>query len=302
MQDLYINRQIGDFLLQDLLEKRVSVSLYRATQQSLKRFVMFKLVNHKGIEDDPGELREDLEQYIHTVVGLEHLHLQPIYAYGVIDAEHIYIAGRFTSGTLFELLEAGALPTERALEMAKQMIEALAYIQSKGFVHRSLSPHVIYLDETGGAYINDLELAHIVKSARSINDLKKLIDEPFYISVEQLECAEVDFCSEVYNFGAVFYHMLTGVPPFKNGHDDSFEAVLRRKCHNDVVPPRSINPSVPVELQTLVLRLIRANPAERFPDISMVREPLMRMGQTLNITTPPEPLMSRVKAWVARIL
>lgn len=300
MQDPLLNRQIGDFLIQDLLEQRVSISIYRATQQSLKRFVLFKVVDHKGVEDHPEELGEDLESYIHSVVGLEHLHLQPIYAYGVIDAEHIYIAGRFTSGTLYELLEAGALPNERALQFAKQIIEALAYIQAHGFIHRSLSPHNIYLDDAGDAYINDLELAAIIEDAESIEDLKKLLDEPFYVSVEQLECGHVDFRSEVYNFGAVIYHMVTGVPPFVDD-DNRFETVLERKRRNKVVPPSRLNPAISPEMEALILRLIRANPAERFPDAGSVLDQFAHFERPVAEATAQSSI-EKVKGWLRRWL
>src|SRR4051812_48837293 len=100
------NRQYGDFLLQELLGRRKSMELYRATQQSLKRFVQFKIFYLNGITDTPDEMVQEFQQYIGKVLGLEHMHLQPIYGYGVIDERHIYIAGRFMSGSLNGLLKS----------------------------------------------------------------------------------------------------------------------------------------------------------------------------------------------------
>lgn len=298
MNELSVNRQYGDFVLQELLGQRVAMELYRAAQQSLKRFVQFKIFALDGIYEQPETLIEEFQQYIGTVLGLEHMHLQPIYGYGVIDERHVYIAGRFMSGSLNGLLQTGALPLDRALELAQQTLLALDYIHANGFVHSSLSPRNIYLDEVGSAYIDDLELSLIVQKANTLRHLKSLLDDPYYASVEQLQCRPLDFRSDTYNFGAILYHMLTGRPPFSQG-SVSFEAVLERKLRDQVLAPRRLNPAIPEALELALLRALRCDPDERYPDLKSLQADLLSVPQQLQ--QGATSLLARLQLLLARL-
>jgi len=280
------HQEYGDFVLQELLGQRKSMDLYRATQQSLKRFVQFKIFSLDGISEQPEQLVQEFQDYIGSVLGLEHMHLQPIFGYGVIDDRHVYIAGRFMSGSLNGLLHTGALPLKRALDMALQIVMAVSYIHSQGFIHSSLSPHNVYLDESGSAYLDDLELSLIVQKATSLSELKSLLDEPYYTSTEQLQFRAVDFRSEVYSFGAILYHMLTGSPPFCDC-DGSFETVLERKLLNQVVRPRQLKPQIPASLEATILQTLRANPDERFSDINLLEKMLQQEFNALDSNRSP---------------
>jgi eukaryotic-like serine/threonine-protein kinase len=98
--------------------------------------------------------------------------------------------------------------------------------------------------------------------------LKVLLDEPFYASVEQLQLRPLDVRSEIYAFGAVLYHMVTGAAPFSDG-DGSFEIVLERKLRDQVISPRQLNPEISPELETVILRSLRSNPDERITIVAL---------------------------------
>jgi len=267
MFDNLSNTQIGDFILHECVGRRAAITLYRATQQSLKRFAMIKIIDVKSVPLPKNALEEDFITFTRSIVALEDMHLQPIYDYGLIDDQYIFIAARFMAGTLYELLQGGALPLEQASELGLQIAQALAFIHSKGLIHSSLSPRNVYIDEVSNAYIDDLELSRIVQAARDQQELQMLLDEPFYTSVEQLQLRPLDFRSEIYSFGAILYQMVTGQVPFRD-HDNSFEKVLTRKLRNQIVPPRHINPQISAPLEAIILRALRANPNERFPDVN----------------------------------
>ncbi len=298
MQGQFSNSRIGDFVLHEMTEQRVGMSLYRATQQSLKRFATVKIIELKAVPLPKDMLEDDFLHFTRSVVSLEHMHLQPIYDYAVVDDSYLYIACRFMPGNLMQLLQTGPMPFQQALEISIQMAQALAFIHSQGIIHGSLSPRNVYVDEVSSAYIDDLELSHIIQGAHTLDDVKKLIDEPFYMSVEQLELRPLDFRAEVVNFGAVLYHMLTGVAPFSQG-DHSFEAVLAMKKSNQVLPPHHLNPAIPEVLDKAILRMLRANPDERFPDFKVLGNSLSQMLQTLN---PGESsLISNLRMMITRL-
>ncbi|MEO8395765.1 MAG: serine/threonine-protein kinase [Chloroflexota bacterium] len=285
--------------MQELLGRRKSMDLYRAAQQSLKRFVQFKIYSLDGIAEQSGQLVQEFQEYIGPVLGLEHMHLQPIFGYGVIDDRHVYIAGRFMSGSLNGLLKVGALPLNRALDLALQTLMALTYIHSQGFIHSSLSPHNIYLDESGSAYIDDLELSLIVQKASSLRELQSLLDEPYYMSVEQLRFGSADFRSEIYSFGAVLYHMLTGSPPFSDG-DKTFEAVLERKLQNQIILPHQLNPAISPDMEAVILRSLRANPNQRFANTSSLADELEQLVHAIAPTPTALSLLQKLKNLTSR--
>ncbi|MEO8395764.1 MAG: protein kinase [Chloroflexota bacterium] len=282
MLDNLSNSQIGDFVLQEMVGRRVAMALYRATQQSLKRFAVVKIIDVKSVPLPREALEEDFVTFTRNIVALEHMHLQPIYDFGIVDNQYIYIAARFMAGNLYELLQTAL---------------AVMFIHSNGLIHSSLSPRNVYIDEMSNAYIDDLELSRVVQAARTQKELQLLLDEPFYTSVEQLELRPLDYRTEMYNFGAILYHMLTGVAPFSDG-DKTFEAVLARKQRNQLVPPRHINPAIPVALEKAILCAMRANPNERFPDF-LALEGALR--QELNLLKPgDQSLMERIRTTLGR--
>jgi serine/threonine protein kinase len=298
MLDNLSNSQIGDFVLQEMVGRRVAMALYRAAQQSLKRFAVVKIIDVKSVPLPKEALEDDFITFTRNIVALEHMHLQPIYDYGIVDDQYIYIAARFMAGNLYELLQTGPLPLEQTLELSLQIALALMFIHSNGIVHSSLSPRNVYIDEMSNAYIDDLELSRVVQAARTQKELQSLLDEPFYTSVEQLELQPLNGHTEMYSFGAIVYHMLTGVAPFSDG-DQRFEAVLSRKQRNQVVPLRHINPSISPALEKAVLRTLRANPDERFPDFQTLESALR---QELNLIKPGDrTMMDKVRGVLSRI-
>ena len=298
MLDQLSKSQIGDFVLQEMIGRRVAMALYRATQQSLKRFAVVKIIDVKSIPLPKEALEEDFVTFTRNVVALEHMHLQPIYDYGIVGDQYIYIAARFMAGNLYELLQTGPLPVEQTLELSLQIALALMFVHANGLIHSSISPRNVYIDEMSNAYIDDLELSRVIQAARTQKELEVLLDEPFYTSVEQLELKPLNFRTEMYNFGAILYHMLTGVAPFSDG-DPGFEAVLVRKRRNQIVSPRHINSKISPVLEKAILRTMRANPEERFPDFKSLEGALR---QELNLIKPGEKsLIAKAQAFLARL-
>jgi serine/threonine protein kinase len=285
------DRQIGDFILHDLIGRRAAMALYRATQQSLKRFAIVKVIELKSVPVPKDALEEDFLAFTRRVVTLEFMNLQPIYDFGVVDDEYIYIAARFMAGDLHELLKGGALPLEKALDLTSQIVRAVGFVHAQGLIHSSLSPRNVYLDESSNAYIDDLELSRLVQAVKTPTELQLLLDEPFYTSVEQLQLRALDFRSEMYNIGAIAYHMLGGVAPFSDGATD-FDRVLERKLRNELIPLRRLRADIPVALEQTVMQTLRANPAERFPDLTTLQQALVPGGTSL---------VSRVQDFVRRL-
>jgi serine/threonine protein kinase len=273
MDGEFAHRLIGDFTVQEQIEYHTATDLYRATQNSLKRIVLFKVIKLRSISATDPQLLPKFRTYLEQIVTLEHLHLQPIYGAGVLDDDHYYITSRMIAGTLADLLQTGALPLEQTFELGLQFTSAIKYVHSRGFTHGSLEPQNVYLGTDQSSYINDLEMLPILQTARTLPQLQVLLNTPFYVSVEQLQFQPVNPQSDIYALGAILYHMVTGVPPF-SGEINSFEKVLECKANNQLIVPRLLNPTIPLAVEQIILKALRSNPDERFADIGALQDAL----------------------------
>lgn len=277
MEASFSNQQIGDFYIQEIIRRRAAIDMYRATQTSLRRLVLVKIILFSTITETDQVSMDEFQTHIRKVLALEHLHLQPIYTYGVLDDNYFYIAGRMIAGSLSDLLVAGALPLEQTYVLALQLASALSFIHANHLVHKSISPQNVYIGEDQNIYLNDLELAPFVQSVNSLAELAAVLDEPFYASVEQLELQTLDVRSEIYGFGAVLYHMAAGVAPFFD-EDNSFEKVLERKLKSQLRLPRQVNAAVPPQLEAVILRALELRPERRFQDVESMERALIELG------------------------
>jgi serine/threonine protein kinase len=260
---------------------------------------LFKLISLKGVSETDTALGQGFKDYLNRIVTLEHMHLQPIYGAGVLDDDHFYIVSRMIVGTLAELLQTGALSLERIFELGLQLTSALKYVHSNGFIHSSLSPQNIYLAADQSCYINDLEFAPILRTAHSLEQLQGVLDEPFYMSVEQLHFRPAEPRSDIYAVGAILYHMATGKPPFSE-EINSFEKVLERKLQNQLIAVRHLNPLIPPRLEQIILQALRANPEERFATMETMDDVLKEQA------SPGKPqhssVLTRTRISIRRLL
>jgi len=189
------------------------------------------------------------------VVGIHHAQ--------TLDNGESYFALDYVPGSDLErALREGPLPVARALEIAQQLAEALAYVHARGIVHRDLKPaNVLIHDEDGRALLADFGLA-LDPEAQRLTASNAILGTPCYMAPEQAEGSRGDVGpkSDVFSLGAVLYAMLVGEPPFQRAH---FVDLLVALLHSEPTPPRSLRREVPPALDALVLRCLEKPPARR---------------------------------------
>jgi serine/threonine protein kinase len=163
--------------------------------------------------------------------------------------------------TLAERLELGPLPLAEALSCVSCVLSALAHAHHLGVVHRDITPSNIILTPDGGVKLTGFSLA---KSATDphLTQLGTVIGSLYYISPEQIKgMVEVDGRADIYSLGVVLYEAVTGKRPF----DQKSDFDLMQAQVNTLPPaPSSVNPSLPGELNDIVLRALVKDPSFRF--------------------------------------
>src|SRR5439155_4515855 len=179
---------------------------------------------------------------------------------------------------------AAALSTERSTKcpayfrtvahLGVQAAEALEYAHGLGVVHRDIKPANLLLDGHGNLWITDFGLAHC-QSQAGLTMTGDLVGTLRYMSPEQTLAKRilVDHRTDLYSLGATLYELLTLEPVFA-GSDR--QELLRQIAFEEPRPPRRLNKMLPADLETIVLKALEKNPADRYATGQELADDLQR--------------------------
>jgi serine/threonine protein kinase/tetratricopeptide (TPR) repeat protein len=186
----------------------------------------------------------------------------------------------------------------RAAEWGIQAAEALDHAHQLGIVHRDVKPANLLVDGRGGLWVTDFGLAHIQSDSR-LTMTGDLVGTLRYMSPEQALAKRVvvDHRTDVYSLGATLYELLTLEPAF--GGNDRQE-LLRQIAFEEPKPPRRVNRAIPAELETVVLKAMEKNPAERYTTAKEFADDLRRFLADEPIRAKRPGLVARGRKWARR--
>jgi serine/threonine protein kinase/tetratricopeptide (TPR) repeat protein len=202
----------------------------------------------------------------------------------------------------------GALSTERSTtgraffravaSLGQQAAEGLDYAHELGVIHRDVKPANLLLDSRGKIWITDFGLAHC-QSQAGLTMSGDLVGTLRYMSPEQALAKRVlvDHRTDIYSLGATLYELLTGEPVFA-GHDR--QELLRQIAFEDPKPLRRREKLIPGELETIVLKALEKNPADRYGTAKEMAEDLHRFVKDEPIQARRPSLARRGKQWCRR--
>ena len=159
---------------------------------------------------------------------------------------------------------------ESVVELGAQIARALAYAHERDIIHRDIKPANIKVTPERTIKIMDLGLA-LPREATRVTADGMVIGTPAYLSPEQAQGAVLDFRTDIYSLGVVLYEMATGQLPFDA---DDISALLLQQVRQPPPPPRLIMPSLPVNLENVILKALEKSPARRFQSCRSLAEAL----------------------------
>lgn len=263
--DHLVGKTIHTYRIEEKIGQGGMASVYRAYQPSVNRSIALKVIS---LEPESNgryeEFRRRFEQEAQVIAALEHIHILPIYDYGIVNDEYAYISMRLLKGgTLANLLTSTPLPNEQISDLLTQIARGLSYAHSKGVLHRDLKPSNILLDDTGNAFLSDFGLAKLIEDPLSITRTDVIVGTPAYMSPEQLRGENADPRSDIYCLGVILYHMLSGKQPFE-AQDGNVVSVIYQHLEKMPEPPSTFNPAVTPDIDALVLKAMSKRPEERY--------------------------------------
>ncbi len=261
--------------VKDLLGEGPLSEVYRAVDEKLERTVALKILR-AHVELDPEADRRFEREARHTS-HLEHKNIATIYEYGE-DSGRRYIAMEYLQGrTLDKIIRDQPLGIEEGLRVAQQVAAALALVHRNGLIHRDLKPANVMVLHDGTVKLLDFGIARAHGEA-TITQHGMLVGTVLYMSPEQVRGDDLDARSDVFSFGALFYHALTGSLPFLG---TSFPEVCMAILDGNPRPPSKARPGIPKAIEDFIMRCLTPDPAERYPNADFAYGVLMAIADSL---------------------
>jgi serine/threonine protein kinase/Flp pilus assembly protein TadD len=313
---------LGDFRILREVGRGGMGIVYEAQQISLKRRVALKVLPFAGTLD-PKQLQR-FHNEAQAAAGLHHTNIVPVHFVGCERGVHFYAMQFIDGQTLAEVLRqlrqppadpqsaadpqpttlygaAGvttrsvdSAPVRRAehrrwvARLGEQAAEALHHAHELGVIHRDVKPGNLMLDGRGNLWVTDFGLAH-VQSDASLTASGDLVGTLRYMSPEQALAKRVliDQRTDVYSLGATLFELLTLRPPF-DGADR--QELLRQIAFEEPEAPRRLDKAIPAELETIVLKALEKNPADRYATAQELADDLRRF-------LDDRPIKARRPSW-----
>lgn len=263
--DNFIGKTIDDYVIQERIGQGGMAVVYRAHQTSVNRDVAVKIISVNLEHEEARDFKQRFEQEAKVIASLEHIHIMPVYAYGVVGDVAYLVMRWLRGGTLSGALRNGPLSLERAAVLFDQIASGLEYAHQKGIVHRDLKPSNILLDDVGNAYLCDFGLAKILGDAREITQPGELVGTPLYMAPELLQAEGPTPAADIYSLGMLLYHMLTGQSAYSDVNSSNIGALIYHIIEHTPRRPAQLNPTIPPAVEAVILKALSKDPANRYP-------------------------------------
>lgn len=290
-------RYFGDYELIEVIARGGMGVVYRARQVSLDRVVALKLILAGQFASD--EEVERFRREAQAAASLQHANIVAIHEVGEHDGQQ-YLSMAYVDGqSLAEIIRERPLPAVRAARYVRTVARAVEYAHRQGTLHRDLKPANILIDGDDQPRITDFGLARRVDAGSDLTKSGQILGSPSYMPPEQAsgKSGAVGPCSDVYSLGAILYDLVTGRPPFKAATTTD---TLLHVVQSEPVSPRTLNPKVPRDLETICLKCLEKEPQRRYRSAGELSEELGRFLAGEPIQARPVSLPGRIWRWCRR--
>lgn len=265
--------EFGRYRLQECLGQGAMGAVYKAHDTQLDRVVAIKIPKFDTATGP--DLLERFYREARSAATLSHAGICPVHDVGEIDGTHYISMGYIEGRPLTSFIRPDKpLQIKQAVNVVRKLAAALDEAHQHGVVHRDLKPDNVMVDKRSNPVIMDFGLAYRTASAGDSRMTQggQIIGTPAYMSPEQVD-ADVEVMgprSDVYSLGIILYELVTGHVPYEG----SVARVLAQVIQGNPKPPSEWRSSLRPELEAICLKMMAANPDDRYASMADVSKAL----------------------------
>jgi serine/threonine protein kinase/Flp pilus assembly protein TadD len=289
--------ELGDYELLEEVGRGGQGVVFRARQKSLNRTVALKVIS-LGQWASQAHLKR-FRREAEAAASLDHPSIVPIYEVGEREGSCYFSMKFVEGGQLDEVVKREPMPIRRAVELIAKLARTVQYAHEHGILHRDIKPGNILLDQSGEPHLTDFGLARLLETESTITRTLEVMGTPSYMAPEQAagETTKPNKATDIYGFGAVFYQLLTGHPPFAGG--TSWETI-RLLLDTEPRQPRLWNRKISRDLSTICLKCLEKDPQRRYSSALALAEDLEHWLKHEPIRAKRSGFLRHVGKWARR--
>jgi len=258
-------KQLGRFEPIDILGKGAQGIVYLAEDTQLGRKVAIKTLDKRRQD------AEQLNQEAKNVSKLSHPHIIPLYEIGFNQDSPFLVYQYYEGEQLKQRLQRETkLKQLDAVKISDQLLDGIGYAHKNNIIHRDLNPSNLLIDNEGNTKIMDFGISVISGTLTASTEVTGTVN---YLAPEQLTNSELSPAIDIFATGLILYEMLTGHQVYAANNS---MAVMYKITNDVVAPPSKRNPEIDKDLDTIVMKALEKDPANRYANAAEMQAALKK--------------------------
>ena len=241
--------------------------VYLAYDTVLKRETAIKLVKKDAFSESEFDImRQRFLNEAQNMAQLNHPNIVKIYDIGEYDSSPYFVM-ELLNGSTLRNMTGSPIPAHRAASLLVPIADALAYIHSKGYLHRDVKPSNIIINSEGSPILTDFGISRTITETPDtpvLTQAGKAIGTPDYMAPEQALGKTIDGRADEYALGAIFYELLTGTKLYQG---DSQISVIMQHVNSPIPSAKKINPNITAYEEAVLEKALAKDPNDRYPSM-----------------------------------
>ena len=259
-----VGRTLGNrYRIESLVGRGGMADVYSGVDTMLERTVAIKILT-----DRSDDVRKRFLREAQSMARLNHRNIVAVYDAGQTNGLS-YIVMELVNGRTLAAIPAAELTTHTAIKYFIDLLGALQFAHDLQIIHRDIKPANIMVLGDSTIKVMDFGLSRRTSEMSQISQAGEIVGTIAYLSPERFLGKVADARSDLYSVGVMMYEVFAGTVPFKSDTDDLVSVIF---AHVNEPPPsmRSVNRSVPVPIERIVMKLLEKQPDRRYQTASEV--------------------------------